>query len=204
MIERVFLIVLDSAGIGAMPDAKLYGDEGSNTLGNIALQVGLHIPNMQKMGLGNITELHGINPVKKPTAAWGKMAELSPGKDTITGHWEIAGVVLEKPFKTFPQGFPQKMIEQFEKEIGRKILGNVVASGTEIIKQLGQEHMETGKPIVYTSADSVFQIAAHIWNRSQLDWQRPVLSQLFLWLYLFYVHRLYYFLWKCSLLYLFL
>ena len=113
------------------------------------------------MGLGNITELHGINPVKKPTAAWGKMAELSPGKDTITGHWEIAGVVLEKPFKTFPQGFPQKMIEQFEKEIGRKILGNVVASGTEIIKQLGQEHMETGKPIVYTSADSVFQIAAH-------------------------------------------
>ncbi|HHU33277.1 MAG: phosphopentomutase [Zhaonellaceae bacterium] len=161
MIERVFLIVLDSAGIGAMPDAKLYGDEGSNTLGNIALQVGLHIPNMQKMGLGNITELHGINPVKKPTAAWGKMAELSPGKDTITGHWEIAGVVLEKPFKTFPQGFPQKMIEQFEKEIGRKILGNVVASGTEIIKQLGQEHMETGKPIVYTSADSVFQIAAH-------------------------------------------
>lgn len=161
MVERVFLIVLDSAGIGAMPDAKHYGDEGSNTIGNIAIKVGLNLPNMQKMGLGNITNLHGIEPAQAPLAAWGKMAELSPGKDTITGHWEITGIVLEKPFKTFPQGFPKDMIRKFEQVIKREILGNVVASGTEIIKELGPEHMITGKPIVYTSADSVFQIASH-------------------------------------------
>jgi phosphopentomutase len=161
MINRVLLIILDSAGIGAMPDAAQYGDEGSNTLGNIASTVGLHLPNMQKMGLGNIEKLQGISPVNNPVAAWGKMAELSPGKDTITGHWEIAGIVLESPFKTFPSGFPAEMIKTFEKAIKREILGNVVASGTEIIKVLGKEHMRTGKPIVYTSADSVFQIAAH-------------------------------------------
>jgi len=161
MVERVFLIVLDSAGIGEMPDAKLYGDEGSNTIGNIALKVGLKVPTLKKMGLGNIAELHGIEPAQKPLAAWGKMAELSPGKDTITGHWEIAGIVLEKPFKTFPQGFPKELISKFEQAIKREILGNVVASGTEIIKELGPEHMATGKPIIYTSADSVFQIAAH-------------------------------------------
>lgn len=161
MINRVLLIILDSAGIGAMPDAEEYGDQGSNTLGNIALTVGLCLPHMQEMGLGNIEKLQGIPPAEHPIAAWGKMAELSPGKDTITGHWEIAGIVLESPFKTFPSGFPPEMIKQFETAIKREVLGNVVASGTEIIKKLGNEHLKTGKPIVYTSADSVFQIAAH-------------------------------------------
>ncbi|WP_227766064.1 phosphopentomutase [Zhaonella formicivorans] len=161
MIKRVLLIVLDSVGIGELPDAEKYGDTGSNTLGNIAATVGLKLPNMQNMGLGNIAPLHGIEPVTQPTAAFGKMAELSPGKDTTTGHWEIAGIILEKPFPTYPHGFPPEIIEEFERKTGRKVLGNKVASGTEIIGELGEEHLKTGRPIVYTSADSVFQIAAH-------------------------------------------
>lgn len=161
-MKRVILIVLDSVGIGAMPDAHLYGDEGSNTLGNIAkVRGGLTLPNLEKLGLGNIAPIQGVEPLPQPPGAYGKMAEKSPGKDTTTGHWEIAGVVLEKPFPTFPQGFPEDFLTEFERRIGREVLGNEVASGTEIIQRLGQEHVETGKPIVYTSADSVFQIAAH-------------------------------------------
>lgn len=162
MIQRVILIVLDGLGIGALPDADLYGDVGSNTLGNLARQYGrLSLPNLEKMGLGNIIPVQGVGPVQAPTAAYGRLAEQSPGKDTTTGHWELAGIILSEPFPVFPKGFPAELIQQFEKKIGRKTLGNVVASGTEIIKQLGPLHQETGYPIVYTSADSVFQVAAH-------------------------------------------
>ncbi|MHB1420411.1 MAG: phosphopentomutase [Bacillota bacterium] len=160
--ERVVLIILDSAGIGALPDADRYGDRGSNTLGNIATQIGgIHLPHLQAMGLGNIEPIAGMTPVASPTGAYGKMAERSAGKDTTTGHWEIAGIILEQPFPTYPEGFPVEVIEEFSRAIGRGVLGNVVASGTEIIKELGEEHLRTGKPIVYTSADSVFQVAAH-------------------------------------------
>ncbi|HQE05162.1 MAG: phosphopentomutase [Tepidanaerobacteraceae bacterium] len=162
MIQKVILIVLDSVGVGELPDAAKYGDEGSNTLGNVAKAVGgLSLPNMQKMGIGNIIDIEGVPAVKEPTAAYGKAAEKSAGKDTTTGHWELAGVILERPFPVYPDGFPPELIEEFEKRIGRKVLGNKVASGTEIIKELGDEHVKTGRPIVYTSADSVFQIAAH-------------------------------------------
>ncbi|MDS1030117.1 phosphopentomutase [Bacillota bacterium LX-D] len=161
MINRVLLIVLDSAGIGEMPDAAKYGDQGSNTIGNIAANVSLNLRNMQNLGLGNILSLKGIGPVKNPQGAFGKMAEKSPGKDTTTGHWEIAGIILDKPFRTYPDGFPKDIIKLFEDKIGRKTIGNVVASGTEIIERLGPKHIETGYPIVYTSADSVFQVAAH-------------------------------------------
>ncbi|GAW91684.1 phosphopentomutase [Calderihabitans maritimus] len=162
MLERVVLIVLDSVGVGALPDADRYGDEGSNTLKHIAEAVGgLSLPNLQEFGLGNIIHLPGVPPVDFPVAAYGKMAERSAGKDTTTGHWEIAGLVLDKPFPTYPQGFPSDLISRFESAIGRKVLGNKVASGTEIIKELGEEHLRTGYPIVYTSADSVFQVAAH-------------------------------------------
>lgn len=162
MINRIVLIVLDSAGVGAMPDAGDYGDEGSNTLGNIAAKVGgLNLPNLGVMGLGNIIPIEGVPPVVEARAAFGKMAERSAGKDTTTGHWEIAGIILERPFPTYPDGFPPEVIREFERRIGRSVLGNKVASGTEIIKELGAEHMKTGRPIVYTSADSVFQIAAH-------------------------------------------
>lgn len=155
-------MVLDSAGVGEMPDAAKYGDEGSNTLGNVAKAVGgLAMPNMQKMGLGNIISIEGVAPASHPTGAYGKAAEKSAGKDTTTGHWEIAGVVLERQFPVYPNGFPPEVIDEFEKRIGRKVLGNKVASGTEIIKELGDEHIKTKNPIVYTSADSVFQIAAH-------------------------------------------
>jgi phosphopentomutase len=160
--KRVILIVLDSAGIGALPDAHMYGDEGSNTLGNLARVLGgLHLPHLTALGLGNITEILGVDPVPEPLAAYGRMAEKSPGKDTTTGHWEMAGIILDRPFPTYPNGFPPELIRQFEQEIGTKTLGNKVASGTEIIKELGEEHLKTGYPIVYTSADSVFQIAAH-------------------------------------------
>lgn len=155
------LIVLDGVGIGALPDAHLYGDEGSNTLGNIARQVRLKLPHLTRLGLGNIAPLEGIDPQEQPLAAYGKMGERSPGKDTTTGHWEMAGIILDKPFPLYPEGFPPEIIEEFEKRIGRKVLGNKPASGTVIIEELGAEHMATGKPIVYTSADSVFQIAAH-------------------------------------------
>jgi phosphopentomutase len=159
--SRAIVLVLDGAGIGALPDAGRYGDEGSDTLGNTCRQVAVHTPTLQAMGLGCIAPLRGIPPAAQPTAAFGRMAERSPGKDSVTGHWEMTGIVLERAFPTFPHGFPRELIERFEALIGRATIGNVVASGTQIIEQLGEEHMRTHAPIVYTSADSVFQIAAH-------------------------------------------
>jgi len=161
-VKRVVLIVLDSAGIGELPDAYLYGDEGSNTLANTAKQVGgFELPNLEKLGLGKIHPILGLKGDIKALGAYGKMGEKSPGKDTTTGHWEICGLILEKPFPVYPNGFPEDLIRRFEEAIGRKTLGNKPASGTAIIEELGEEHMRTGYPIVYTSADSVFQIAAH-------------------------------------------
>lgn len=161
-ISRVTMIVLDSVGIGALPDAEKYGDVGSNTLANCARAVnGLKLPNLAQLGLGNITEIAGVPPASSPTGAYGRMAEQSAGKDTTTGHWELAGIILKEPFPVYPEGFPPEIIEPFQAKIGRSILGNKVASGTVIIEELGKKHMETGSPIVYTSADSVFQIAAH-------------------------------------------
>lgn len=162
MNKRAIVIVLDSVGIGELPDSHLYGDEGANTLKNTALAVGgLKLPNMQKLGLGNIEEIKGVPPLTNARGNYGKMNEKSVGKDTTTGHWEMMGLILEKSFPTYPDGFPTDVITQYEKLINRKILGNVAASGTEIIKELGAQHIKTGYPIVYTSADSVFQIAAH-------------------------------------------
>jgi phosphopentomutase len=160
VFARVILIVLDSVGVGALPDAAAYGDEGSDTLGNIARQVQLQIPALRSLGLDRVAGLPGAAP-GPARGAYGRMAEVSAGKDSVTGHWEMMGVVLNQPFPTFPAGFPPALIAEFERRIGRGTLGNVVASGTEIIDRLGAEHMRTGKPIVYTSADSVFQIAAH-------------------------------------------
>ncbi len=161
-INRVIVIILDSVGIGELPDAEEYGDVGSHTLGNIAKTLGgLTLPNLQQLGLGNIEPLEGISAVEAPTASYGKLAELSTGKDTTTGHWELMGLVLEQPFPTYPNGFPEDVLTEFTRRVGKDILGNIPASGTKIIEDLGAEHMETGKPIVYTSADSVFQIAAH-------------------------------------------
>ncbi|KPL02692.1 MAG: phosphopentomutase [candidate division Zixibacteria bacterium SM1_73] len=162
MIERVVVIILDACGIGELPDAHLYGDEGSNTIKNTAKAVGgLKLPNLERLGLGNIEQFSGVNPETKALGNYGKMAELSPGKDSTSGHWEIMGVVLKRPFPVYPEGFPAEIIEPFEKTISSRILGNKPASGTEIIKELGEEHLRTHNPIVYTSADSVFQIAAH-------------------------------------------
>ena len=162
-IRAAPVVVLDSAGIGGAPDADQYGDEGSATIPHVAEAVGgLRLPRLQDRGLGNIVEILGVPPVDRPRGAFGAMVERSPGKDTTTGHWELSGVILTKPFATYPEGFPQDVIEPFEKAIGSAVLGNKVASGTEIIDELGAEHMATGKPIVYTSADSVFQIAAHV------------------------------------------
>jgi len=162
MKRRVILIVLDSVGIGEMPDSCQYGDGGCNTLVNTARAVGgLKIPNLQQLGIGNITLIDGTAPVESPQAAYGKMEEQSAGKDTTTGHWEMMGIILERPFPTYPQGFPIDLLQKFEQLIGRPTIGNKAASGTEIIKELGEYHMKTGYPIVYTSADSVFQIAAH-------------------------------------------
>lgn len=161
MIRRVFLLVLDSCGVGEMPDAARYGDEGSNTLGNLAAAVPLRLPTLRALGLGHVVSLGHAPPSASPLAAYGRMAELSPGKDSVTGHWELAGVVLDRAFPTFPDGFPRESLDEFERRIGRQTLGNVVASGTQIIDDLGPEHIATGRPIVYTSADSVFQIAAH-------------------------------------------
>ena len=159
VFTRVIVLVLDSVGIGALPDAATYGDEGSDTLGHIAAQVPLRVPALRSLGLGRLVPLGGVSP---PTSgAFGRMAEVSAGKDSVTGHWELMGLVLDRPFPTFPAGFPAELIAEFERRIGRKTLGNVVASGTEIIERLGPEHVATGMPIVYTSADSVFQIAAH-------------------------------------------
>ncbi len=161
-MNRIIVIVLDSVGMGELPDAEKYGDQGSNTLGHIALAVkDFALPNMQKLGLGNIEGAVGFKAASEPMGCYGKMTERSAGKDTTTGHWELAGVTLKKPFPTYPNGFPDSVIKPFEEAIGRKTLGNYPASGTEIIKQLGHQHMMTGYPIVYTSADSVLQIAAH-------------------------------------------
>ena len=158
---RVIWIVLDSVGAGEMPDAATYGDAGSDTLGHIARARQLHLPNLAQLGLGNLKALPHVGPVDRPWAAYGRCALASPGKDTTTGHWEMAGIHLAKPFPLFPHGFPRDLMEDFEGRIGRGTLGNCAASGTEIIKALGEEHVRTGKPIVYTSADSVFQVAAH-------------------------------------------
>jgi len=154
--------VLDSAGIGAMPDAAEWGDAGADTFGNILRSRKVDLPNLQRLGLGNVRPLEGVPAIEIPIGAYGKCALASNGKDTTTGHWEMAGIVLEKPFPTFPKGFPEKVINEFVWRAGVPgVLGNVPASGTEIIKEFGEEHIRTGKPIVYTSADSVFQIAAH-------------------------------------------
>jgi phosphopentomutase len=157
----VILVVLDSVGVGELPDAASYGDEGSNTLGNISRQVPLRLPNLVALGLAHVVELAGVERPAQAAGAFGRMAEASPGKDSVTGHWELMGLVLDKPFPVFPGGFPEDIIREFEARIGRATLGNVVASGTQIIEELGDEHVRTGRPIVYTSADSVFQIAAH-------------------------------------------
>jgi phosphopentomutase len=159
--DRVIWIVLDSVGIGEMPDAAAYGDVGSDTLGNIARQRALDLPNFCDLGLANIKPLTGLAAVAEPRGAFGKCALASPGKDTTTGHWEMVGIHLEKPFPLFPDGFPRVVMDEFERRIGRHSIGNKAASGTEIIKELGEEHVRTGSPIVYTSADSVFQVAAH-------------------------------------------
>jgi phosphopentomutase len=159
--DRAIVIVLDSVGIGALPDAAEYGDEGSNTLGNIARQTQLQIPALRSLGLPRIVHLRDVEPIVEPLGAFGRMAEASAGKDSVTGHWEMMGIVLQRPFPVFPDGFPADLIGEVERRIGRPTIGNVVASGTTIINELGPEHLRTGSPIVYTSADSVFQIAAH-------------------------------------------
>lgn len=161
MFRRAIVIVLDSVGVGELPDAHVYGDRGSNTLGNIARQATLNIPTLASLGLSRIVTLPGVKVAASPLAAFGRMAERSAGKDSVTGHWELMGIVIDRAFPTFPEGFPRELIEAFEQRIGRKTLGNVVASGTAVIDELGPEHLRTGAPIVYTSADSVFQIAAH-------------------------------------------
>ncbi|MDP9323391.1 MAG: phosphopentomutase [Acidobacteriota bacterium] len=159
--DRVILIVLDSVGCGELPDARDYGDEGSDTLGNIARRVPLLVPHLRRLGLARVSTVNRLDPEPQPAGAFGRIAESSPGKDSVTGHWELMGLVLERPFPVFPNGFPRELIVEFERRIGRGTLANKAASGTAIIEELGAEHMRTGKPIVYTSADSVFQIAAH-------------------------------------------
>ncbi len=160
--ERIILIVLDSAGIGEMPDAAEWGDAGSDTIGHILASREVRLPNLRAHGLGNIRPLKHLPPVENPRGSYGRCALRSNGKDTTTGHWEMAGIILERAFPTYPHGFPPSIIDRFVSETGVPgVLGNVPASGTEIIKELGAEHVRTGKPIVYTSADSVFQIAAH-------------------------------------------
>lgn len=159
--KRVFLIVLDSFGIGEMPDAKKYGDEGSNTLAAIVKSKKYKTPNLEKLGLFNIEGVDCKEDVENPQASFARLAESSNGKDTTTGHWEMAGIISEKPFPTFPNGFPEDFLEEYSKRVGRKILCNKPYSGTEVIKDYGREHLETGALIVYTSADSVFQVAGH-------------------------------------------
>jgi len=160
--ERAVIVVLDSVGVGALPDADRYGDAGSSTLPHVAEAVGgLVVPTLERLGLGRIVPLRGVEPLEAPTGAFGKLTEVSAGKDSTTGHWELMGLILDRPFPTYPHGFPRDLIEAFERAIGTKTLGNVVASGTEIIERLGPEHLRTGYPIVYTSADSVFQVAGH-------------------------------------------
>ena len=162
MTRRAIVIVLDGVGVGAAPDAAAYGDAGSNTLGNLARAVGgLELPNLERLGLGRVVSLEGVDRRTVPTGAWGRMRPASAGKDSTTGHWEICGLHLTRPFPTYANGFPPAVIDEFERRTGRGVLGNISASGTAILDQFGAEHMRTGKSIVYTSADSVFQIAAH-------------------------------------------
>ena len=161
-IKRAIVIVLDGVGAGEAPDSAAYGDAGSNSLGNTARAVGgLNLPAMEQIGLGHITEIAGVRPVRPASGAYGKMAPASAGKDSVTGHWELMGITLSEPFPTYPNGFPPEVLDEFKRRTGLDVLGNKPASGTEIIQELGAEHVRTGKPIVYTSADSVFQIAAH-------------------------------------------
>lgn len=162
-VPRVLILVCDSFGVGDAPDAEAYGDEGSNTLGNSAAAVGgIDAPNLAALGLGLLTDVPGVEPHARPGTARGRLTERSAGKDTTTGHWEMAGIVLEKPFPLYPDGFPTEIVEPFEERIGRKVLGNVAASGTDIIERLGRDHLRSGRPILYTSGDSVFQLASHI------------------------------------------
>ena len=161
-MATAILVILDGLGVGGAPDAAQYGDAGSDTLANMASRVGgLHVPNLQGLGLGNLHRIQGVDPVPAPAAAYGRLEEVSAGKDSTTGHWELMGLVTSVPFPTYPEGFPPEVIDEFSRLTGYGVLGNVAASGTDIIRDLGDEHLETGKLIVYTSADSVFQIAAH-------------------------------------------
>ena len=163
MIRRAaILIVLDGVGVGANPDAAAYGDEGASSLEHCAQAVGgLSLPHLGSIGLGNITPILGTPARTDVSGSYGRMASAAAGKDSTTGHWEMTGVVLQRPLPTYPHGFPAALVAQFEEAIGRKVIGNIVASGTEVIKELGEEHMRTGSPILYTSADSVFQLASH-------------------------------------------
>ncbi len=162
-MKRVIVIILDGVGCGELPDASKYGDKGSNTLGNLAEKIGgLKLPNLEKLGLGNIISIRGVPPASTPLASYGKAGELSAGKDSTIGHWELMGVITKKPFPTYPEGLPRAMLKKFQDAIPQAgTLGGEPASGTKIIQELGEEHIKTGYPIVYTSADSVFQIAAH-------------------------------------------
>jgi phosphopentomutase len=175
-VDRVLLLVCDSWGVGHAPDAAVYGDEGADTLGNCARAVGgIRAPNLERLGLGRLTDVEGLRRDAGNGTASGRLTERSAGKDTTTGHWEISGIVLEEPFPTYPHGFPPEVIEPFQRAIGRAVLGNKPASGTEILEELGAEHLRTGMPIVYTSGDSVFQIAAHrdVARLAQLyEWSR--------------------------------
>jgi phosphopentomutase len=159
--RKAVVVVCDGLGVGAAPDAEAFGDAGADTLGHVLASREVRIPNLRALGLGNLTPTFAGARAARPEGAYGKMAERSAGKDTATGHWEIAGLLTEKPFRTFPGGFPPEIVGPFEERIGRKVLGNKAASGTEILKELGEEHLRTGRPILYTSADSVFQVAAH-------------------------------------------
>jgi phosphopentomutase len=162
-MKRAIVLILDGVGIGALPDADKYGDSGSSTLANLASACGgLKLPVLENLGLGNIASIEGIKRVPKPIASYGKMSEISPGKDSTTGHWELMGIVLDRPFPVYPDGFPAEIIKEFEARIGHGVIGNIPASGTEIIKSMGEEHIRLKRPIVYTSADSVFQIACHV------------------------------------------
>jgi phosphopentomutase len=162
-LEKVLVIVCDSWGVGDAPDAADYGDEGSDTLGHVASAAGgLSAPNLQGLGLGHLDEVKGVPPQALPRTAHGRLTERSAGKDSLTGHWEIAGLILDRPFPTYPLGFPSKIVAPFERAIRRRVLGNRPASGTDIVAELGEEHLRTGRPILYTSGDSVFQLAAHV------------------------------------------
>ncbi|MGF1671281.1 MAG: phosphopentomutase [Balneolaceae bacterium] len=170
-MSNVYLVIIDGLGIGAQEDADKYGDEAANTLAKVSKKTGVKLPNFEKLGLGNIIDLHSISNVRNPLASWGKMREVSGGKDSTTGHWEIAGIHLQKPFPTYPEGFPEQVIQLFCKETDVEgVLCNLPYSGTRVIADYGDEHMETGRPIVYTSADSVFQIACHT-DRYTIDEQ---------------------------------